>query len=52
MVTRIVGGIWSLLWLPVKLVLLPFKIVSMLVTLVVYGLILLVLSGAIYFFVL
>lgn len=52
MVTQLFGAVWSLLKLPVKLVLLPFKILSMIVSLIVYGILLLVLSGAIYVFLL
>jgi len=52
MIASILGTLWSLLKLPVTLVLLPFRILSALVSLVVYGTVLLVLGLLVFVFVL
>jgi len=49
------GGILSLLWwlikLPIKLILLPYKIVSTIISIVFYAVVLLLIGGVIYYFV-
>lgn len=52
MLRSLLKTLWSLLWLPVKLVLLPYRIVSFIVSLAVYGTVVLVLGLAIFVFVL
>ena len=52
MIKSLLSLLWSLLMLPIKLIMLPFKIVSAIITIVFYGVILLLLSGALYLFVL
>lgn len=52
MIRKTLDTVWSLLMLPVKLILLPFKVVSLIVSIVIYGLMLLLLGGVVYVFVL
>jgi hypothetical protein len=44
--------LWNIVTLPVKLVLLPFKILSFIVSLVIYGTVLLLLAAIVFLFVL
>ncbi|MEF8937346.1 hypothetical protein [Halovenus amylolytica] len=52
MIRNLLGFLWSLLMLPIKLILLPFKLLSLLVSIVIYSLILLLLGGIVFLFVL
>lgn len=52
MLVGIISLLWWLLKLPVKLVLLPYRILSALISLVIYGTILLVLGALVFVFVL
>lgn len=49
MIGRLISVLWTIITLPVKLILLPFRIASFIVSVVVYGLALIILAGAIYF---
>ena len=52
MLRTIISAIWWLLMLPVRLVMLPFKIVSAIVSIVIYAIVLLILFGVVYFLIL
>ncbi len=52
MVRNAISAFLSLLTLPVKLVMLPFKIVSLVVSLVIYMVMFLLLGSVVYLFVL
>jgi hypothetical protein len=52
MIGKALELLWTLVKLPIKLILLPFQIVSAIVSLIFYAILLLVASGLIYFFVL
>ena len=52
MILGIVGLLWRLVKLPVKLVLVPFRILSLLISLVVYGTVLLLVGALVFLFVL
>lgn len=49
MIGRIIGVLWTLVKLPVKLVLLPYKIVSFVISMAIYALVLAALGGVVYF---
>ena len=49
---NVLGLLWDLVTLPIKLVLLPFKILSFIVSMVVYSIVLLVLAGIVFLFLL
>jgi len=49
MIKQVISTLWSLLMLPIKLILLPYKIVSTILSLVFYALILAIAGGLIYF---
>jgi len=49
---NILGLLWDLVTLPIKLVLLPFKILSFIVSMIVYSIVLLVLAGIVFLFLL
>jgi hypothetical protein len=52
MLAGIVGLLWRLVKLPVQLILLPYKILSFIISVVVYGLVLLLLAVIVVLFVL
>ena len=51
MIGRILGLVLALLKLPIKIVLLPFRILSAILSLVIYTIVLAGLAGVVYFFV-
>jgi hypothetical protein len=52
MLAGIVGLLWRLVKLPVQLILLPYRILSFIISVVVYGLVLLLLAAIVVLFVL
>lgn len=52
MLVGILGLLWELLKLPVRLVMLPFEILSFIISVIIYGSILLVLGALVFLFVL
>jgi hypothetical protein len=52
MIGKLISLLWTLVKLPIKLILLPYRIVSAIISLIIYATILLIASGIIYFFVL
>ena len=52
MISKTIGLLWSLVKLPIKLVKIPFKIYSAIVSIVMYLLLALVVGAGIYLFIL
>jgi len=52
MISGIVGTLWRLITLPIKLLLLPYKILSVLISAIIYGTILLLIGALLVLFVL
>ena len=52
MIKSILSLLWWLLMLPIRLIMLPFKIVSFVVSLVIYSLVLLLIIGIVWFVIL
>lgn len=52
MIGRIFALLWWVLTLPIKLVLLPFQVLSAVISLVIYGIALAFIFGIVYFLVL
>lgn len=52
MIGKAISTLWSLIKLPIKIILLPYKIVSTIISLIFYALILAIAGGLIYFLVL
>jgi len=48
MIGKLISVLWTIITLPLKLILLPFRIASFIVSVAVYGLALLIVTGAIY----
>lgn len=51
MVLKLLRLAWKLITLPARLALLPYKIISTIVSLIIYAMILAIIGGVIYFFV-
>ena len=52
MIGKVLSLLWELVKLPIKLILLPFQIVSAIISLIFYAVLLLIAGGLIYVFIL